>query len=213
MRLDPLPRRFFERDPVQVARDLIGRLLVREVDGDRLVGRIVEAEAYARHDPASHAFRGETRRNRSMFGPPGHAYVYRSHGIHRCLNAVTLPGSAVLFRALEPVEGQEAMSRRRGLDDPRLLCAGPGRLCQALAIDLDDNGVDLCARRSLWIAGGEAANEVVVTRRVGISVAVDVPWRFVEAGTPYTSRSASWGRLEGPSPRSVPRSAARRGRR
>jgi DNA-3-methyladenine glycosylase len=215
VRLEPLPRRFYERDPVRVARDLIGRLLVREMDGERLVGRIVEAEAYARDDAASHAFRGKTRRNRSMFGPPGHAYVYRSHGIHRCLNAVTLPGSAVLLRALEPIEGVEAMARRRGLDDRRILCAGPGRLCQALAIDLDDDGVDLCTRHHLWIAGGEARRNVVVTRRVGISVAVDLPWRFVEADSRYTSRSVGWGRLPGGPVRtsaSVSVSAARRGR-
>ena len=212
MRLEPLPRRFYERDPAQVARDLIGRLLVREVDGERLVGKVVEAEAYARDDPASHAFRGETGRNRSMFGPPGHAYVYRSHGIHRCLNAVTLPGSAVLLRALEPVEGLDAMTRHRGLGDPRLLCAGPGRLCQALAIDLEDDGIDLCTRGGLWLAGPEAAGDVLVTRRVGISVAVDVPWRFVAAGSRYTSRSSTWGRFDVPSPERVA-SAARRGRR
>jgi DNA-3-methyladenine glycosylase len=212
VRLAPLPRRFYERDPVQVARDLIGRLLVREVDGERLVGRIVEGEAYARDDPASHAFRGETRRNRSMFGPPGHAYVYRSHGIHRCLNAVTLPGSAVLIRALEPIEGLDAMARRRGLGDPRLLCAGPGRLCQAFAIDLDDDGVDLCSGGGLWLAGTEPAADVVVTRRVGINVAVDLPWRFVEADSRYTSRSVGWGRLAPSVPVRPPASAARRGR-
>jgi len=213
VRLGPVPRRFYERDPVQVARELIGRVLVREVDGERLVGKIVEAEAYARDDPASHAFRGETRRNRSMFGPPGHAYVYRSHGIHRCLNAVTLPGSAVLLRALEPIEGVEAMAQRRGLGDPRLLCAGPGRLCQAMGIDLDHDGVDLCIRGHLWLAEGEGERDVVVTRRVGISVAVDLPWRFVEAGSPYTSRSATWGRVEAQSPGALARSAARGGRR
>jgi DNA-3-methyladenine glycosylase len=193
--LEPLPRRFYERDSVQVARDLIGRLLVREVDGERLVGRIVEAEAYERHDPASHAYRGPTPRNRSMFGPPGHAYVYRSYGIHRCLNAVTKPVSAVLLRALEPLEGLGSMAGRRGLSDPRLLCAGPGRLCQALAIDLDDDGLDLCTRQGLWLAGTGSASDVAVTRRVGITVAVDLPWRFVEANSRYTSRSVAWGRL------------------
>jgi DNA-3-methyladenine glycosylase len=210
--VEPLPRSFYERDSVQVARDLIGRLLVREVDGDRLVGRIVEAEAYERHDAASHAYRGPTPRNRSMFGPPGHAYVYRSYGIHRCLNAVTQPVSAVLLRALEPLEGLGPMARRRGLDDPRLLCAGPGRLCQAFAIDLDDDGVDLCAGNHLWVAEGEPAGDVDVTRRVGISVAVDLPWRFVESGSRFTSRSAGWGRVDAPAPEPVA-SAARRRRR
>jgi DNA-3-methyladenine glycosylase len=212
VRLKPLPRRFYERDPVGVTRELIGRLLVREVDGERLVGKIVEAEAYDRDDPASHAYRGETRRNRSMFGPPGHAYVYRSHGIHRCLNAVTLRGSAVLLRAVEPLEGLEAMARRRGLDDPRILCAGPGRLCQAFGIELDDDGADLCDVRGLWIAGRESAPEVAVTTRVGITIAADRPWRFVEAGTRFASRSAGWGLPPAGASASRPVSAARRGR-
>jgi DNA-3-methyladenine glycosylase len=208
--LKPLPRRFYQRDPVAVARDLIGRLLVREVDGERLIGKVVEAEAYGPDDPASHAYRGETRRNRSMFGPPGHAYVYRSYGIHRCLNAVTLPGSAVLVRAVEPLEGLDGMARRRGLDDPRLLCAGPGRLCQAFGIDLDEDGADLCDVPGLWIAGRESAPEVATTSRVGVTVAAERPWRFVEAGNRFASRSAWWGLApQGPAGRP---SAARRGR-
>lgn len=212
MHLVPLPRRFFQRDVVAVAGELIGRLLVREVDGERLVGKVVEAEAYGLDDPASHAYRGETHRNRSMFGPPGHAYVYRSHGIHCCLNAVTLPGSAVLLRAVEPLEGLDAMVRRRGLGDPRLLCAGPGRLCQAFGIDLDQDGTDLCEGGGLWLAGVEPAPAVVATRRVGVSVAADRPWRFVEATSRFASRSAAWG--QGPvAPRGGWASAGRRGRR
>jgi DNA-3-methyladenine glycosylase len=210
--LAPLPRRFFRRDVVTVAGALIGRLLVREVGGERLVGRIVEAEAYGRDDPASHAYRGETRRNRSMFGPPGRAYVYRSHGIHRCLNAVALPGSAVLIRAVEPLDGLEAMGRRRGLDEPRLLCAGPGRLCQAFDIDLDEDGTDLCEEGRLWLAGAEHPAGLVVTPRVGISVAAERPWRFVEAGSRFASRSAAWGRAPARLGRELP-SAARRGKR
>ncbi|HET6776868.1 MAG TPA: DNA-3-methyladenine glycosylase [Actinomycetota bacterium] len=210
MELKPLPRRFYQREPLAVARDLIGRLLVREVDGERLIGKVVEAEAYGPDDPASHAYRGETRRNRSMFGPPGHAYVYRSYGIHRCLNAVTLPGLAVLVRAVEPVEGLDGMARRRGLDDPRLLCAGPGRLCQAFGIDLDEDGADLCDVPGLWIAGRESAPEVAVTSRVGVTVAAERPWRFVEAGNRFASRSARWGQApQGPAGRP---STARRGR-
>jgi DNA-3-methyladenine glycosylase len=197
VRVEPLPRRFFQHDPVRVARELIGRLLVREADGERLVGRVVEAEAYGLGDPASHSYRGETSRNRSMFGPPGHAYVYRSHGIHRCLNAVTLRGSAVLLRAVEPLEGLDAMARRRGLDDPRLLCAGPGRLCQAFAIELDDDGADLCAGRGLWLAEAEPAPEVTATRRVGVTDAADRLCRFVEAGNRFASRSTGWGQAPG----------------
>jgi DNA-3-methyladenine glycosylase len=196
--LRPLPRRFYRRDPVEVARDTIGRLLVREIDGARIVGRIVEAEAYARDDPASHAYRGRTRRNATMFGPPGHSYVYISHGIHHCLNLTTGDGAAVLVRALEPVEGLEEMARRRGLADVRLLCAGPGRLCQALGVTLGDDGRDLTRRDGLWLAAGASAKGVLTTPRVGLTVATDVAWRFVEDGSRFASRSS---RLSGP-PRS-----------
>ncbi|HSL68503.1 MAG TPA: DNA-3-methyladenine glycosylase [Actinomycetota bacterium] len=189
--LDPLPRRFYRRTSVEVARDLVGRLLVRRLDGRLLVGRVVEAEAYGPDDPASHAYRGPKRRNLTMFGPSGHAYVYRSHGIHNCLNAVSLAPTAVLVRALEPVEGLDEMARRRGLDDERLLCAGPGRLCQALGVELAHDGVDLTEGEELWIGRGRRARDVVATRRVGLTVAVDRPWRFVEAGTRFASRPTS----------------------
>lgn len=188
--LAPLPRRFYRRDALEVAPDLIGRLLVRQVDGRLLVGRVVEAEAYRGDDPASHSYGGPKRRNLTMFGPPGRAYVYRSHGIHNCLNAVCEPPSAVLIRALEPVEGLDEMARRRGLDDPRLLCAGPGRMCQALGIDLSHDGVDLLDGGELWLARGRPARRVVATPRVGITRAADRPWRFVEAGTRFASRPA-----------------------
>lgn len=189
----PLGRRFYERGPVEVARDLVGRLLVREVGGARLVGRIVEAEAYGRDDPASHAFQGPTRRNRSMFGEAGHAYVYVSHGIHHCLNVVTLPGSAVLLRALEPRAGLAEMARRRGRSDPGLLCAGPGRLTQALGITLALDGHDLTAGRELWVADGEPARRVVATPRVGVTRAAGRRWRFVEEGSRFASRPVTWG--------------------
>jgi DNA-3-methyladenine glycosylase len=183
-----LGRDFYARVSLEVARDLIGRVLVRTTGGRRLVGRIVEAEAYARDDPASHAFRGPTPRNASMFGPPGHAYVYRSNGIHSCMNVTTGDGSAVLLRALEPVRGMGEMIRRRGLDEVRLLCAGPGRLCQALGVTLADDGHDLTIGRRLWLAPGEPAAAVVATPRVGISVATDRRWRFVEEGSVFLSR-------------------------
>lgn len=189
MNLRPLPRRFYGRGSVEVARDLLGRLVVRESGGVRMVGRIVEAEAYRPDDPASHSFRGPTARTAVMFGPPGHAYVYISHGIHHCLNLTTGQGSAVLLRALEPVEGLEEMALRRGVADPRLLCAGPGRLCQALDITLDDDGADLIRRDGLWVAAGRPPAAVRVTTRIGISVAVDRPWRFVEEGSRFASRT------------------------
>lgn len=188
MNLRPLARRFYQRDAVAVARDVLGRLVVRETDGGRLVGRVVESEAYAREDPASHAYRGPTRRNASMFGPPGHAYVYVSHGIHHCLNVVARPGSAVLIRALEPVEGLDEMRRRRGVGSVTSLCSGPGRLCQALGITLADDGVDLTAGHRLWLAPGRPVRDPVVTARIGITAAAAVPWRFVVPGTAFASR-------------------------
>jgi DNA-3-methyladenine glycosylase len=186
--LRPLSRRFYARDAVLAAPDLLGRLLVRELDGRLVVGRIVETEAYRPDDPASHSFRGPRRANATMFGPPGHSYVYISHGIHHCLNAVFRPPSAVLIRALEPVEDLDEMARRRGLADPRLLCAGPGRLCQALGITLAQDGHDLTAGRGLWIAPGQRSREAVITSRVGLTVAMDQPWRFVLPGTRFASR-------------------------
>ncbi|HWC32289.1 MAG TPA: DNA-3-methyladenine glycosylase [Actinomycetota bacterium] len=188
--LRPLSRRFYARDPALVARDILGRLLVRETSGERLVGRIVEAEAYATDDPASHSYRGETRRNATMFGPPAHAYVYVSHGIHHCLNVTTGHGNAVLLRAIEPLEGLEWMVERRGVVDARLLCAGPGRLCEALGVGLADDGADLTTGEGLWLARGVPASAVVATPRVGIRRAADVPWRFVVRGSRYASRPA-----------------------
>lgn len=195
MNLRPLPRRFYSRDSVEVARDVVGRVVVRELDGARLLGRIVEAEAYAPTDPASHSFRGPTPRNTTMFGPPGHAYVYLSHGIHHCLNLTTGDAAAVLVRALEPLEGIDEMVRRRGLAEHRLLCAGPGRLCQALGIRLGEDGRDLTRRDGLWLAAGDPAEAVVATPRVGLTVAASVPWRFVEERTRYASRAV---RVSGP---------------
>lgn len=195
--LRPLPRRFYARDPVEVARDLIGRLLVRETGGLRMIGRVVEAEAYGREDPASHAFRGQTRRNATMFGPPGRMYVYISHGIHHCANITSGGANAVLLRALQPVEGIEEMARRRGLADERLLCAGPGRLCQATGITLADDGHDLTRREGMWLAAGEPAEAVAATVRIGISSAADIPWRFVEEGSRYASRPSHVRRPRG----------------
>lgn len=174
---------FFDRSAVDVARELVGATLTFAGIG----GIIMETEAYEPDDPASHSFRGETSRNRSMFGPRGHAYVYRSYGIHWCLNVVCRPASAVLIRAIEPVWGIEQMQMRRGRVDPLSLCSGPGRLCQALAVDNTHDGLSL-ATYPFSIGLPHSHLPVLTGRRVGITKAVDRPWRFGLAGSSYVSK-------------------------
>lgn len=176
----------FARSVHDVAPELIGWSLL--VDG--VGGTIVEVEAYDAEDPAAHGFRGRTPRNAAMFGPPGHAYVYRSYGIHWCLNLVCEDegsAAAVLVRALEPTHGIDAMRERRALDDLRLLCSGPGRLCQALAVTREHDGLPLDEPPFELHAPTEPM-EVVTAPRIGISVATEQPWRYAAAGSRYLSR-------------------------
>jgi DNA-3-methyladenine glycosylase len=187
-------REFFERSVHKVARDLIGcRLAVGET-----AGTIVETEAYEASDPACHAHIGRTARNEVLFGPPGHAYVYLSYGIHSLLNFVTEPegtASAVLIRALEPTDGVELMRERRGRDELEALCSGPGKLSEALGVGLSLNGADLFAPPFALSERGETWNgaKILSSERIGITKAAELPWRYSAAGSRFVSRP--WPRV------------------
>ena len=186
LNLPLLDRSFFSRPVQDVAPDLVGGTLFCGKTG----GIIVEVEAYHHTEPAAHSYGGRTERNAVMFGVPGVAYVYRSYGIHWCFNVVCEPdgsASAVLVRALQPTAGIAAMRRRRGVTDERLLCSGPGRLCQALGITHDHNGLAV-DRAPFAIFGRIGEAEIVSGPRIGLTKAVDLPWRFGLAGSRYLSR-------------------------
>ncbi|MCD6288140.1 MAG: DNA-3-methyladenine glycosylase [Candidatus Hydrogenedentes bacterium] len=173
-----------------VARALLGCVLFRVTEHGRVAGRIVETEAYVDDDPANHASRGKTKRNASMFGPPGHAYVYRIHQVF-CLNIVTRPegvGEAVLIRAVEPTEGLDIMAARRKTDKPRLLASGPGRLCQAFDIDKSLDGMPLDGDGLGLYRADPPVTQIVTRPRVGISRGVDKPLRFYIADNEYISK-------------------------
>src|SRR5215203_4719176 len=184
-----LPREFYARSVHDVARELIGCVVRHR----RAAGRVVETESYHMEEPACHAFAGLTPRTRILFGPPGHAYVYFSYGIHALLNAVAEEegvGAAVLIRALEPVDGLDAMRARRGLARSEELCSGPGKLTQALEIGLSLNGTSLVDAPIELLAREPGAREprVVVSERIGITKAADLPWRFCDADSRHVSR-------------------------
>ncbi|HET7850378.1 MAG TPA: DNA-3-methyladenine glycosylase [Pseudolabrys sp.] len=181
-----LTRSFFSRSVHEVAPDLIGATLLFNGVG----GLIVELEAYHHTDPAAHSYVGPTERNRVMFGPPGYAYVYRSYGIHWCLNFVCEEdgsASAVLIRALAPTAGLSIMRRRRGVTDERQLCSGPGKICEALAISRKQNGFAL-DRPPFDVRARENEPEVMRGVRIGISKAVEKPWRYGLKDSPFLSR-------------------------
>jgi DNA-3-methyladenine glycosylase len=181
-----LSRSFFDRSVHDVAPELIGATLLFNGVG----GVIAEVEAYHHTDPAAHSFNGKTERNAVMFGPPGFAYVYRSYGIHWCVNFVCEAegsASAILIRALQPTHGIAKMKRRRGLDDERLLCAGPGRVCEALAITRAHNGLRL-DRAPFELRAREAQPEIAIGSRIGISKAIDLPWRYGLTGSKFLSK-------------------------
>jgi len=184
-----LGRDFYLQDTVEAARSILGKVLVRRIPEGVISGRIVESEAYLRDDPACHACRGMTRRNRTMFGEPGHAYVYFTYGNHYCLNFVTQPlgiAEAILVRALEPLDGIDIMRRNRRRDRLEDLCSGPGKLAEALEIDLRLNGEDLLGDR-LYVLDDETDPGPIVSRaRIGIKEATDKLWRF------YPERYAKW---------------------
>ncbi len=189
-----LCRSFFARPAPSVARDLLGRVFVRTgTDGIRIAGRIVETEAYTQDDAASHSHHGPTARNEVMFGAPGLLYVYFTYGVHFCLNVVTGrvgEGSAVLLRALEPLEGLDAMARNRGKEDVRLLCSGPARLCQAFGVTASENGLDLVIDGSFRIEAGSKVGDAqtLVTERIGIRRAAELQRRYVVRSGGWASR-------------------------
>jgi DNA-3-methyladenine glycosylase len=200
----PLPATFYDRDPATVARELLGAFLIRVTREGRQRGRIVETEAYlAANDTACHAARGRTRKNASMFAGPGTAYVYAIHS-RWCFNVVTEPRgtpSAVLIRAIEPLEGIAVMEARRRLSRTLDLARGPARCCEALAIDRRLDGWSLCRGQRLWIAAGDRPSEpLLCSPRIGVTAAAELPLRFFLGECPYVSGTGRWNRAAVPFP-------------
>lgn len=192
----PLAHRFYNRPTLEVARELLGKIVVRETPQGVISGAIVETEAYiGEADPACHAFHGLTPRTRVMYGPAGHAYVYFTYGNHFMLNIVTEEmghPSAVLIRALEPLRGIEMMKKNRGLDSLVALTSGPGKLCKALSITTDLNGIDLTRSKALHIEHGRKQPDrfhIGASSRIGIRAGIELQWRFFIAGNPYVSKT------------------------
>lgn len=186
--VNELPQQVYTLKATQLAPRLIGCEIITEIDGELAGGKVVECEAYSQNDPASHSFNGQTPRNAAMFGKSGRLYVYLSYGVHYCLNIVCgLPGcaEAVLLRALEPTSGLEIMSARRGLNSPGLLCRGPGRLTQALGVNISHNHTEISS--AVKLLDRRTIPRVVATQRIGISKASDLLWRYVDADSKFVS--------------------------
>ncbi len=199
MALKPFQRKnllspdFYRQPTLQLAQNLLGKIFVRELGSMRLAGRIVETEGYHQDgDPSCHAHRGETKRNRVMFGEPGRLYVYFTYGMHYCLNIVSEPagtGAAVLIRAVEPLEGVEAMyESRKKTTNPRNLTNGPAKFCQAFQITTEQNGLPLDNPPVYLLDGNAPPGEIVTTTRIGISSGADLPWRFYLKDSPWVSK-------------------------
>jgi len=193
-----IPREFYNRDTVNVAKDMLGKILVRVITGRILSGVIVETEAYrSTDDPASHSYRGKTERNSVMFGDVGHAYVYFTYGNHYCLNIVaknnSTPAGAVLIRAIEPIEGIKQMQQFREIDDIYNLTSGPGKLTKALNITKKQNGVDMTKKGEMYILNGKKIDEpsILASPRIGIRMALDKQWRFFIADNKFVSRKVN----------------------
>lgn len=187
--MEPLERPFFARGALLVAPDLVGKLLVSADDG--LIARLVEVEAYLQDDPACHAYGRRTTRLEPLYGPPGHAYVYFTYGMHWCPNISTgVDGVAegCLLRAAEPLSGVATMRTRRGRTEDQDLLRGPARLAQAFGLDGTDSGRDLCAGGSFYLADDGCRPPIASGPRVGVAVAADRPWRFIAVGSPWISR-------------------------
>ncbi len=190
-----LPREFYERDTLTVASDLLGQILVREMDEGTIRAAIVETEAYlGRKDDAAHSYKGKSERVRVQYGPGGMAYIYMIYGLYYCLNITTGPigePEVVLLRALEPLEGLELMKKRRSSDKLKGLCSGPGKLCMAFNIDRTLYGANLCEPGPLYIEKGGTPDRISTSKRIGIDYAVtsrDALWRFTVSGSAYLSR-------------------------
>lgn len=191
MERKPLSREFYLQPTIKVARNLLGKTLVHDTEKGIIAGRIVETEAYLCDDPACHASKGMTKRNATMFGEPGHAYVYFTYGMYHCFNAVTAPegvGEAVLIRAVEPLEGIEIMQANRKMERLINLTSGPGKLCQAFGLDRRHNGLDLTEGELIIADDGWMPEEIVSATRIGISLAADKPWRFYISSSHHVSK-------------------------